>query len=53
MDAEQALRLLLRACRETLDDARADVTWLGESVLDLERLCGRLEAELDARLGSA
>jgi hypothetical protein len=48
MEADHALRLLAQACHETLDDARTNDTWMNEWLADLERLCGRLQAQLDA-----
>lgn len=50
MTDKQALRILLRACEETLEAARADGAWYGDSVRN--HLCQRLKAELDADEGS-
>ena len=48
MDDVQALRVLVKACHETLGEAHDADTWLVEMVPLLERLCSGLESELDA-----
>ncbi len=48
MDDVQTLKILVKACDETLGDAHGGDTWLVEMLPQLERLRRRLKSELDA-----
>jgi hypothetical protein len=47
-DDDRSLRVLLAACHAALRDARAGLIEIADAVPVLERLCARIQAELDA-----